>query len=96
MPTDALPADAHAAGAPVQPVALRYSEPLGLAPQTDALAGTAAMLRYPTQAVVKFAPLLWPRDFASAADFAAAAEQAVRDAYAAIAPADAAAHTKAE
>lgn len=86
---------AHAAGTPVQPVALRYSEAVGLAPETDALAGTARMLRYPTQVVVKFAPLLWPADYASADDFAAAAEQAVRDAYAAIAP-DGAAHAKAE
>ena len=87
---------AFAAGTPVQPVALRYSEPIGLAPETDALAGTAVMLNYPTQALVKFAPLLWPKDFASATDFAAAAEQAVRDAYAAISPAADAGHAKAE
>ena len=72
-------------GRPVQPVALWYSEPLGLASETDALAGTAQMLRYPTQALVKFMPLLWPKDFATADDFAAAAETAVRDGYASIA-----------
>ena len=76
---------AFAAGRPVQPCALRYSEPLGLAPETDALAGTAVMLTYPTQAALKFAPLLWPRDYACADDFAAAAEAAVRDAYASLA-----------
>lgn len=37
-------------GRPVQPVALWYSEPVGLAPETDALLGTAEMLRHPTQA----------------------------------------------
>jgi 1-acyl-sn-glycerol-3-phosphate acyltransferase len=72
---------AYAAGAPVQPVALRYSEPIGLAPETDALAGTAVMLTHSTQALVKFAPLVWPADYASADDFAAACEGAVRRAY---------------
>lgn len=37
-------------GRPVQPVALWYSELVGLAPETDALLGTAQMLRHPTQA----------------------------------------------
>ncbi len=82
-------------GRPVQPVALWYSEPLGLAPETDALVGTAQMLRYPTQCLVKFAPLLWPKDFATADDFAAAAEAAVREAYASIAVADVAAEAEA-
>jgi hypothetical protein len=72
---------AYAVGAPVQPVALRYSEPIGLAPETDALAGTAVMLTHPTQALLKFAPLLWPRDFDTADAFAAAVEAAVRSAY---------------
>jgi len=76
---------AFEAGVPVQPVALWYSEPIGLAPETEALAGTANLLRYPTQAIVKFAPLLQPADYASADEFAAACETAVRDAYAAIA-----------
>jgi len=72
-------------GTPVQPVALWYSEPIGLAPETDALAGTANMLRHPTQAIVKFAPLLWPKDYADADAFAAACEQSVRDAYQSVA-----------
>jgi 1-acyl-sn-glycerol-3-phosphate acyltransferase len=76
---------AYAAGAPVQPCALRYSEPIGLAPETDALTGTAVMLTYPTQALLKFAPLLWPRDYATAEAFAAAAEAAVGGAYSEIA-----------
>jgi 1-acyl-sn-glycerol-3-phosphate acyltransferase len=76
---------AYEAGVPVQPVALWYSEPIGLAPETPALAGTANMLRYPTQAIVKFAPLLLPADYASADDFAAACEAAVREAYAQVA-----------
>ena len=37
------------------------------------------------QAVVKFGPLLWPKDFRSSEEFAAAAEGAVRRQYAAIA-----------
>ena len=69
----------------MQPVAIWYSEPIGLAPETDALLGTAEMLRYPTQAVVKFGDLLWPKDFSSSEAFAAAAEAAVRELYAAIA-----------
>jgi 1-acyl-sn-glycerol-3-phosphate acyltransferase len=72
-------------GRPVQAVALWYSEPLGLAPQTDALEGTANMLRFPTQCVVKFGAFLWPKDYATADEFAAACEQAVRDAYSSIA-----------
>ena len=72
-------------GRPVQAVALWYSEAIGLAPQTDALEGTALMLRYPTQCVVKFGPLLWPKDYATADEFAAACEQAVRDAYTSVA-----------
>jgi len=87
---------AFAAGAPVQPCALRYSEPCGLAPETDALQGTALMLNYPTQALLKFAPLLWPKDFACADDFARAAEQAVRDTYASIATEEDLALAKAE
>ena len=72
-------------GRPVQAVALWYSEPIGLAPQTDALEGTALMLRYPTQCVVKFGPLLWPKDYGTADEFAAACETAVRDAYTSVA-----------
>lgn len=72
-------------GVPCQPVALWYSEPVGLAPETDALAGTARLLCRETQAVVAFGPLLAPGDYGSADDFAAACESAVRDAYAGIA-----------
>lgn len=68
-------------GRPVQPVALWYSENVGLAPETDALLGTAQMLRHPTQAVVRFCDVLWPRDFKTAEQFAAAVEAAVRAGY---------------
>lgn len=47
--------------------------------------GTAEMLRYPTQAVVKFGPLLWPKDFKTAEAFASAAEASVRELYSSIA-----------
>lgn len=72
-------------GRPVQPVALWYSELVGLAPETDALLGTAEMLRHPTQVVVRFSPLLWPKDFKTAALFAEAVEGSVRRAYGEIA-----------
>ena len=41
---------AYECGRPVQPVAIWSIEPIGLAPETDALMGTAEMLRFPTQA----------------------------------------------
>lgn len=72
---------------PVQPVCLWYSEKVGLAPETDALAGTALLLRRSTQVVVSFCDLVRPEGFASADEFAAACEGAVRDEHARIATA---------
>ena len=72
---------AYVARRPVQPVALWYSEDVGLAPKTDNVGGTSEMFNRNMLAVVHFAPVLHPEDFASAKSFGEAVEKGVRDAY---------------
>lgn len=65
---------------PVQPCALWYSEPIGYEKNRQG-EGTAAALRWPTQVVVNFAPIIRPDNYETSEDFAAACEKAVSDAY---------------
>jgi 1-acyl-sn-glycerol-3-phosphate acyltransferase len=65
---------------PVQPCALWYSEPIGYEKNRQG-EGTAAALRWPTQVVVNFAPIIRPENYETPDEFAAACEKAVSDAY---------------
>jgi 1-acyl-sn-glycerol-3-phosphate acyltransferase len=65
---------------PVQPCALWYSEPIGYEKSRKG-EGTAAALRWPTQVVVNFAPVIRPEDYETSDSFADACEKAVNDAY---------------
>lgn len=68
------------AGSRVQPVAVFYSEPIGLDPPDNALERTSRLLPHQTQALVKFGPPLDPALYSSPGELAEGARVAVRSA----------------
>lgn len=64
----------------VQPLAVSYSEPIGMDPPDDALECTSYVLRHQTQALVKFCEPLNPADFHSPKELADYAQQCVANA----------------
>ena len=64
----------------VQPLAVSYSEPIGMNPPDDALERTSYVLPHQTQALVKFCEPLNPEDFGSALELAEKARECVAEA----------------
>ena len=72
---------AYSAGRPVQPVALWYSEDIGLDPATDNIGGTANILNRSMLVKVKIPDAVHPEDFANSKAFCEAVERSMREAY---------------